>query len=85
MPQLAVQTLAEGLSVPVPALLAAIMELEMAARADGGEIDLDRVKRYVSGFGRGEPLTVRGIAVLTAKHFGLKLADLKSPQRRQAS
>jgi chromosomal replication initiator protein len=84
LPKKAVQALAEGLSVPVPALIAALMELELAARADGDEIDLERVKRYVGSFGRSEPLTIRGIAVLTAKHFGLKLADLKSPQRRQA-
>jgi len=84
LPKKAVQALAEGLSLPVPALIAAMMELEMAARADGGDIDLDRVKRYVSSFGRSEPLTIRSIAMLTAKHFGLKLADLKSPQRRQA-
>jgi chromosomal replication initiator protein len=80
----ATETLADGLNVPAPMLLGALMELELAARADGKPLDAERIRRYVGSQHREKLLTVREIATVAAKYFNLKLADLKSPSRRQA-
>lgn len=78
----------------VPALVAAIAELELAARtsgvlaggklADGKPVDARRMRDLVEHQDSQSAPTVREIARLVARHFGLKLADLKSPQRQRS-
>jgi chromosomal replication initiator protein len=84
LPKRAAHWLADGLTVSAPALLGALMELEMLARQEGCELSAESVRRYVAGYGRGEPLTMRDIANATAKYFRIKVADLKSASRRQS-
>ena len=84
LPKRAAQALADGLTLSAPALLGALMELEMLAQQEGSHLSADRVRRYVASYGRGEPLTMRAIAGLTAKYFRLKVSDLKSASRRQS-
>lgn len=78
----AVQTLADSLNVPAPVLLGALMELELAAKADNKPIDVDRIRKYVNQCGREKRWTIHEIATIVAKYFNLKLVDLKSPSRR---
>jgi chromosomal replication initiator protein len=76
-------SLADGLNVSVPALLAALSELAKAASTEGRPIDADRAREFLDQRNRAQAHTLREIAGLTAKQFGLKLSDLKSPLRRQ--
>ncbi len=79
----ALHSLADGLHVSVPALISALLELELAARVDGHEVDQHRVRQFVAVRDSSNMPSLRDIACLTAKYFGLKLSDLKSPLRRQ--
>jgi chromosomal replication initiator protein len=84
LPESAVRLLAEGLPAAVPLLRAALMDLEVRGEADGKPLDEDLVREYLS---TREPVgrpTLREIAALTARHFALKVADLRSPSRRRA-
>ncbi len=80
----AAQALADSLNVPAPILLGALMELESAARADDRPIDAERIRRYVADHIREKPLTIRDVAIVTARYFSLTLADLKSASRHKA-
>jgi len=83
LPKRAAQTLADGLDLSAPALLGALLELEMTAGDSRGPIDAQRVRSYMAGHARADSITLRTIAVSAAKYFGLKLSELKSPRRRQ--
>jgi chromosomal replication initiator protein len=76
--------LADKLSAPVPALLGALHELELAARVDGGAITLERARQYLAQRTSSSRPTLGEIAVATARHLSLRLADLRGPSRRRA-
>ena len=82
-PKRTMHRLADGLSVNVPTLIAALLELEFEARVDGESVNHHRVRRFVDEHRSAKAHSVRDIAGLTAKYFGLKLSDLKSPLRLQ--
>lgn len=82
--QHAMQTLADALHAPVPQLLGALMELDRAALTHGRTIDIEDVRRYLKRHDREQAISIREIAVATARYYGLKLAELKSPSRRKA-
>jgi len=84
LPKRAIDGLADGIQGGVPALLSAIMELEFAAQHDGSVLDTKRVQQLVAAGTADKAPTLREIAGSTAKYFGLKLADLKSPLRQRA-
>jgi chromosomal replication initiator protein len=48
-----------------------------------GELDADCARRYVAERNRGRGPTLHEIALATAKHFSLRLADLRSAVRRR--
>lgn len=79
----AAKALAEGLNVPVSGLAGALNQLALAAKIEGQPIELEHVERFLAGRTKTDP-SLRDIAVFTAKHFSLKLADLRSPSRRRA-
>jgi chromosomal replication initiator protein len=79
----ALRTLAEGLPLPAAELVAAALELELSAHVAGRPIEPAQVKRFLREREQARTPSLAEIARLTAKCFGLKLADLKSPQRRQ--
>jgi chromosomal replication initiator protein len=83
LPKRVVQSLADGLNVSVPVLIAAVLDLELAARAGGPEADSDHIRRFMAEQDNAKVPSLREIAGLTAKYFGLRLAELKSPRRRQ--
>jgi chromosomal replication initiator protein len=84
LPKKSIQSLVEGLNVPAPALLGALMELELAAITDGKTLDAESVRRYLTAKVREKSVSMREIAAATARYFNLRLADLKSPSRRKA-
>jgi chromosomal replication initiator protein len=77
-------SLAGQLAGGVPTLAAAILELQLAAITENRAVDAARVRQLLSGRAAAPKHTVREIAVLSAKYFGLKLADLKSPGRQRS-
>jgi chromosomal replication initiator protein len=84
MPAAAVRQLADGLAVTAPELFGAVTELSVQAKLDGDGITPDRVRRFLAERRGAVRPTVRSIASLSAKYFGLKVAELTSPTRRRA-
>ena len=79
----ALHGLADGLDGSVPILIAALSELDLRSRVEGQTIDHRRVRQYVAQRDSANMPSLRQIATLTAKYFGLSLTELKSPLRRQ--
>jgi chromosomal replication initiator protein len=74
--------LADGLPGPLAALWAAVLHLEVSARLDSGKVPERRVRDYLAGRPTSQP-SLRDIAAATARHFSLRLADLRSASRRR--
>jgi chromosomal replication initiator protein len=77
------QTLAEGFSGTVPELMGALTQLEVPVRRDGGHIDVKAVRSFIAQRGSEGKPSIHAIALATAKHFGLKLSELRSPSRQR--
>jgi chromosomal replication initiator protein len=76
-----VDILAQNMRATVPELFGALVQLEMAAQAEGSPIGAPLARQYVKA---RQEAHLREIARLTARHFSLNLRDLKSTSRRQA-
>lgn len=84
LPEPVARILADGLNGTAPELAGALMQLDMPNRVDGGNIDVRAARRYLARrHGKKQPST-HEIALATARHFSLKLSDLRSPVRRRA-
>jgi chromosomal replication initiator protein len=84
LPHPAARTLADGLKVTAPELFGALAELSAQQHADGQEITPESARRALLRHrGRLQP-SMKSIATLAAKYFGLTVADLTSPTRRRA-
>ena len=83
LPEEAALVLADGLSGPLSEVWAAVLGLELSARVDGGPITVRRVRDWLAGRDAGEPPALRDIAAATARHFSLKVGDLRSASRRR--
>lgn len=80
----AAKLLADGLSVSVPELDGALLQLEMPARLHHRTIDAEAVRSYLAHRnGLREP-ALRDIAVAAARFFALTLTELRSPSRRRS-
>ena len=84
LPEPVAQALAAGLSGTAPELAGSLLELVMPTRLRRGRLDLHRAKQYLAGRSRRRQPTLHEIALVTARHFSLRLADLRSPARRRA-
>jgi chromosomal replication initiator protein len=84
MPEPVSRLLAEGLSGTVPELAGSLLQLEMPARLRCARIEMDAAKQYLAERDRSRRPTLHEIALRTARHFSLRLADLRSPVRRRA-
>jgi chromosomal replication initiator protein len=85
LPDPAAQTLAEGLkNGTVPELSGALTQLEVPARRDGGKITIKDVRSLLARHSNEHKSSIHAIALATAKHFGLKLSELRSPSRQRA-
>jgi len=76
--------LAEGLDTSAAGLGCALMELHVAANMVGEGITPQRAREYLAARAAPRRATVSQIARLTARHFSLKVADLRSASRRRA-
>jgi len=83
LPKRTINGLAGSLTASVPTLVSTLLELDLRGQLDDQPIDLRRVRQIVTERRTANAPALREIASLTAKYFGLKLADLRSPQRRQ--
>jgi chromosomal replication initiator protein len=78
----AVRLLADQLAVSVPELSGALYDLQ-ANLGSTGTICRLAIERYIEKRPVCRRATLREIATLTARHFALHVADLRSPSRRQ--
>ncbi len=78
------RVLAEGVQGSVSELYGAFAELESRVRLDGGEIDAESARHYIRRRAADEAPQLSVIAVHTARHFSLRLADLRGPSQRRA-
>ncbi len=83
-PERAARTLAQGLSGTVPELAGALTQLEMPARREGRGINIKAVRSLLARHGSQSKASVHAIALATARHFGSKLSDLRSPSRQRS-
>jgi len=80
----ALQTLAAGLRVSVAELLGAIVQLEMTSPATGGVIGVEAARQLVERSRGSRRIELRRIAAATARHFSLRVSELRSASRRQS-
>ena len=79
----ALLSLADGLNLSIPALVAAMADFERSAATQRRPIDLAAARRFVNQRNNSHMPELGEIAGQAASYFGLKLSDLKSPLRRQ--
>jgi len=77
-------TLAEGFYGTVPELMGALTQLEVPARRDGCRINVKDVQSLLARRGSQCKVSIHAIALATARHFVLKLSELRSPSRQRA-
>ena len=75
--------LAEGLEGTVPELLGAMLQLEVPAEEEGRAIDARQVREFLSRRDSAVRPKLREIAAATARHFSLRLSDLRGTSRRR--
>ena len=84
LPVQAAKMLAEAVHGTVPMLMGPHSAIRSAARRDAGRIDVRAVRAILEQRGsQGRP-SLHAIGLATAKFFGLKLSELRSPSRQQA-
>jgi chromosomal replication initiator protein len=77
------ELLARGFKGTVPQLAGAMLRLEIPARHNGKPIDAEAVRTLCSEADTCRKPSVREIAAATARHFSLRLAELRGSQRRR--
>ena len=81
LPETVTRILADGLCATVPELRSALLRLEASTELVGGRIDAQAARDYLTERnGSGQP-SLRDIAVASARHFSLKLSELRSSSR----
>jgi chromosomal replication initiator protein len=75
--------LARSLVMSAPELAGVLAHLEHAARTAGQSFDDRFVQRFISQRNAARQPRLRSIAEQTARHFSLRMADLRSASRRR--
>jgi chromosomal replication initiator protein len=78
------QTLAEGIAGSAPELAGALRQLASRTTFADEPIDLQQAKDFLSTQDGSRQPTMHEIALATARHFSLRLAELRSSVRRRA-
>jgi len=81
LPPMALEFAAKELPLPLPALYGLFAQMFFEAKVNGTKIDTAFVKKYLANRIIADRPTVAEIAKKTAKHFSLKLADLRGRSR----
>ena len=76
--------LADAFSATVPELCGVLTRLELPARLGGGRIDAKTVRRFLAHRNGLCRPPLGEIATATARHFSLRLSELRSPSRSRA-
>lgn len=79
----AIEALARGLRVTAPRLFGAVIQLETAATVRGTAVDLELARKHLARQRGSRRVELRAIAAATARHFALRMSELKSPSRRK--
>jgi chromosomal replication initiator protein len=80
----AARALAAGFCGTVPELAGALVELTLPKQLQNGRLDVDAVRRFLARRCAGRRPSLHEIALAVAKHFSVRLADLRSGARRRA-
>jgi len=80
----ALAALTEGAVGSVPELFGTLLSVETEALLDGERVELTHVEQVLTRRRLARSPSLRGIAVSTARHYALKLPDLKSASRRRS-
>lgn len=83
LPHDAALVLAGELSGPLSEVWAAVLGLELLVRVEPGPITIRRVHEWLANRDAAEPPSLRDIAAATARHFSLRVRDLRSASRRR--
>ena len=84
LPEPVARVLAEGLVGTAPELAGLLMQLAMSAKMETSPLDVETARRFVAKRNGARQPTLHEIALATARHFSLRLSDLRSPVRRRA-
>jgi chromosomal replication initiator protein len=84
LPEAVARVLAEGLAATAPELAGSLLQLAAPAKLQKDAFDLEAARRYVAKRNGKRQPSLHEIALATARHFSLRLADLRSPVRRRA-
>ena len=77
------KVLARSLAHPTPELAGTVAHIELAARSAGCTADDQFVAAYLAQRGGGRQPALQAIASQTARHFALRVAELRSKSRRR--
>lgn len=75
--------LARSLSLPAPELLGVLNNMQLAARSAGRALDDSFVQTYLRQYCAGRHPPLKTIATHTARHFALRVTELRSASRRR--
>ena len=84
LPEPVARILAEGLCGTAPELAGALWEAAMADPLGDGRLDLEAAREYVDRRSRTRQPSLHEIALATARHFSIRLSDMRGPVRRRA-
>ena len=80
----ALAVLTEGAVGSVPELFGTLLSVETEALLDGERVEPKHVEQVLTRRRLARSPSLRGIAVSTARHYALKLPELKSASRRRS-
>lgn len=83
LPEPVIRILAEGLRASPAELQGVVKQIEAGERLDKRPADADLAREFVLRHRGQRPPELRRIAALAARHFSLRVAELRSPSRRQ--
>jgi chromosomal replication initiator protein len=84
LPEPVARVLAEGLSGTARELAGLLLQLAMSVDMQTVKLDAETARQFLAGRGDVKQPTLREIALATARHFSIRLSDLRSPVRRRA-
>jgi chromosomal replication initiator protein len=80
----AARVLAEGVGGTAAELAGALAELAVSEDIGDGRLDSDAARRYLARRNGGRRPSLHEIALAVARHFSVRLSDLRSSARRRA-
>ncbi|MEN6407128.1 MAG: DnaA/Hda family protein [Thermoguttaceae bacterium] len=83
LPDVVVDLLAEEIHGAAPELAGALENLTASLRWDAAEVDLPGVRRFLAIRNKRQQPTMHEIALATARHFSIRLSELRSSDRRR--